>query len=263
MGSVIETILTFLFKYPLRVFERGELVWLPVVPVVLIVLGLVAALVVVTIATRRLRLPSPRARWTLGALRGLLLALLLACLLRPALIVSSSVPQRNVLAILLDDSRSMRLADVNDERRLDAARRVLGDSAALAEQLAERFVLRYYRFAADAAPVAGTGGLEAGGTRTDLAAALDGARQELADLPVAGVVVVTDGADNAAGDLTTPMLALQARRIPVYTVGVGQERFARDLGIESLNLPAPRSMAPAWWPTCRSGSVGWVGRRRR
>lgn len=238
MGSVIETILTFLFKYPLRVFERGELVWLPVVPVALIVLGLIAALVAVTIATRRLRLPSTRARWTLGILRGALLALLLACLLRPALIVSSSVPQRNVLAILLDDSRSMRLADVNDERRLDAARRVLGDSAALSEQLAERFVLRYYRFAADAAPIAGTSGLEAGGTRTDLAAALDGARQELADLPIAGVVVVSDGADNASGDLTTPLLALQARRIPVYTVGVGQERFARDLGIESLNLPA-------------------------
>lgn len=238
MGSVIETILTFLFKYPLRVFERGELVWLPVVPIALLVVALVAALVVVTIATRRLRLPSTRARWTLGILRGALLALLLACLLRPALIVSSSVPQRNVLAILLDDSRSMRLADVNDERRLDAVRRVLGDSAALSEQLAERFVLRYYRFAANAAPIAGTGGLEAGGTRTDLAAALDGARQELADLPVAGVVVVSDGADNASGDLTTPMLALQARRIPVYTVGVGQERFARDLGIESLNLPA-------------------------
>jgi len=238
VGSVIETILTFLFKYPLRVFERGELVWLPVVPVAVLVIALIVALAAVTVATRRLRLPSTRARWTLGTLRALLFALLLACLLRPALIVSSSVPQRNVLAILLDDSRSMRLADVNDERRLDAARRILGDSAALSEQLADRFVLRYYRFAADAAPVAGTGGLEASGTRTDLAAALDGARQELADLPVAGVVVVTDGADNASGDLATPMLALQARRIPVYTVGVGQERFARDLGIESLNLPA-------------------------
>jgi uncharacterized membrane protein len=234
---VFESIATFLFKYPPRVFERGDLVWLPVVPVALLVAGLVVALVVVTLATRRLRLQSTRARWTLGALRGLLFVLLLTCLLRPSLVVSSSVPQRNVLAVLLDDSRSMRLADLDGETRLDAMRRVLGDSTDLAERLAERFVLRFYRFAADAAPIAGTGSLQAAGTRTDLAAALEGARQELADLPVAGVVVVSDGADNAAGDLTSPLLGLQARRIPVYTVGVGRERFARDLGLERLSLP--------------------------
>lgn len=237
MGSVFESIATFLFKYPPRVFERGELVWLPVVPVAVLAAGLLLALIIVTVATRRLRLQSTPARWALGALRGALFVLLLFCLLRPALVVSSSVPQRNVLAILLDDSRSMRLADLDGESRLDAMRRVLGDSTDLADRLAERFVLRFYRFAADAAPIAGTGLLQAAGTRTDLAAALEGARQELADLPVAGVVVVTDGADNASGDLTSPMLGLKARRIPIYTVGVGQERFARDLGIERLSLP--------------------------
>jgi len=199
--------------------------------------GLLLALAVVVLATRRLRLAGARGRLPLGILRGLIFVLLAGCLLRPALVLSNSVPQRNVLAILLDDSRSMQLADVNGERRLDAMRRVLGDSAALSERLAERFVLRYFRFAADAAPLAGTASMAGQGTRTDLAAALDGARQELADLPVAGVVVVSDGADNAAADLAAPLLALQARRIPLYTVGVGRERFARDLAIERLALP--------------------------
>lgn len=238
MGSVLESIFTFLFKYPPRVFQRGDVVWSPVVPWPVVAAGLAAALVLVVVATRRLRLGTPGSRIPLGVLRGLLFVVLAACLLRPALVLSSSVPQRNVLAILLDDSRSMQLADVDGARRLDAMRRVLGDSTALAERLAGRFVLRYYRFAADAAPVGGTAALAGRGTRTDLAAALEGARQELADLPVAGVVVVSDGADNVASDLAPPLLALQARRIPVYTVGVGQERFARDLAIERLGLPA-------------------------
>lgn len=238
MGSVLESLLTFLFKYPPRVFERGDLVWLPAVPVPVLVGGLLGALAVVGVAARRLRLPSRGARWGLAGLRGALLVLLAVCLLRPALVVSSSVPQRNVLAILLDDSRSMQLADLDGERRLDAMRRVLGDSTTLAEELAARFVLRYYRFAAAASPMAGSGGMQAAGTRSDLAQALEGVRQELADMPVAGIVLASDGADNVAGDLAPPVLGLRARRIPVYTVGVGRERFPRDLGLEGLSLPA-------------------------
>lgn len=238
MGSVFEPIFTFFFKYPLRVYERGDVVLSPVVPPALLALGLALALAVVVLATRRLTPGGERGRLVLGALRALALLVLAFCLLRPSLVLSSSVPQRNVLAILLDDSRSMQLTDLDGERRLDAMRRVVGDSADLAERLAERFVLRYYRFAADAAPLGGTASLRAEGTRTDLAAALESARQELADLPVAGIVLATDGADNSTADLAAPLLGLQARKIPVYTVGVGRERFARDLAIERLALPA-------------------------
>lgn len=237
MASVLESIFTFLFKYPLRVYERGDVVLSPVVPPLILGMGLALTLAIVFLATRRLAPGGGRGRLALGTLRAVAFLLLAFCLLRPSLVLSSSVPQRNVLAILLDDSRSMQLADLDGERRLDAMRRVLGDSTDLAERLSERFVLRYYRFAADAAPLGGTAGLQAQGTRTDLATALEGARQELADLPVAGVVMVTDGADNGTADLAAPLLGLQARRIPVYTVGVGRERFARDLAIERLALP--------------------------
>lgn len=238
MASVFESIFSFLFKYPLRVYERGDLVLSPVVPPLVLGLCLAGAFAVVVLATRRLTPGGGRGRLALGAMRAAIFALLAIALMRPSLVLSSSVPQRNVLAILLDDSRSMQLADLDAERRLDAVRRVLGDSTALTDQLAERFVLRFFRFAADASPLGGTAALQGQGTRTDLATALDAVRQELADLPVAGIVLATDGADNSASDLDTPLLGLQARRIPVYTVGVGRERFARDLAIERLALPA-------------------------
>ncbi|MGH7582580.1 MAG: hypothetical protein ACREL5_05090, partial [Gemmatimonadales bacterium] len=148
------------------------------------------------------------------------------------------VPQRNVLGVVLDDSRSMRIRDVGSEQRVAAVERTFADSTALMRALAGRFALRYFRFGGAVTPATGVDGLTAAAPRTDLAGALRGASQELADAPVAGLIVVTDGADNADGDMDAALLALRARHIPVYTVGVGAERFARDIFIDRLALPA-------------------------
>ncbi len=203
------------------------------------VLGVLALLAVVlaVVTARRLRGPSRRERITLGTLRAIALLLVLACLLRPAVIVSRAVPQRNVLAILVDDSRSMRIADVEASRRVDAARRVFADSTALVRRLGERFALRFFRFSATATPLTDRAAWTAGGTRTDLATSLEAVRQELADVPLAGVVVVSDGADNTASDLEPPLLGYRVRHVPLYTVGVGTERFPRDLAVERVSLP--------------------------
>lgn len=240
MERALEAILTFLFKYPPHLYQRGDIMLAPAFPPGLIAAAVALALVSLVVMLGRIRTPAPgRDRAVLAVLRVAVFALLGVCLLRPVLLLSSAVPQRNVLGILLDDSRSMRLADVEGGSRLDLVRRVFGDSAgAITQRLGEKFVLRFFRFAADAGPLSGAAALKGAGTRTDLAAALDAARQELAGVPLAGLVVVTDGADNAGTDLTAPLLALKARRVPVYTVGVGRERFARDLAIERVSLPA-------------------------
>ncbi|MEO8624294.1 MAG: hypothetical protein ABI625_24650, partial [bacterium] len=156
----------------------------------------------------------------------------------PTVVLSSAVNQRNVFAILLDDSRSMRLRDVNGVARLAAMQSVFGDTSALMRKLSGRFALRVFRFAADAGPASGAAALTGAGGRTDLAGALDVTREDLAGMPLAGVAVVTDGADNGGGDLSSSLLALRARRVPVYTIGVGQERFARDVAIERVTAPA-------------------------
>lgn len=237
MGAALESIFTFLFKYPPRMFQRGDLGIAPVVPIGVLVAALVVALGIAWIAARNLQVREGRHRWVLFGLRALTFTVLAACLMRPVLAISSAVTQRNVLAVLLDDSRSMRIPDVDGQSRLSAVQRVFADSAALVARLSDRFAVRFFRFGADARPVASASALQGTGTRTDLAAALDGARQELADLPIAGMVVVSDGADNGSTDLSTALLSLESRRIPVYTVGVGQERFAKDVAIDRLALP--------------------------
>jgi uncharacterized membrane protein len=234
----MDAILAFLFKYPSRVWERGELVWSPALPGWLLAALAVGGVALAVGAQLRLRGVRRRDRVTLGMLRTVAIALVVAALARPMLVVTTAVPQRNVLAILLDDSRSMTLRDLPDGTRADAVRTVFGDSAALVRALGDRFSLRFYRFAADIRPAAGAASISGSGTRTDLTAALQGAREELGGLPLAGMIVVTDGADNAGQDVDPAVLALRARRVPVHTVGVGLERFPRDIAIERVAFPS-------------------------
>src|SRR5204863_4437876 len=102
--------------------------------------------------------------------------------------------------------------------RLAAMQRVFADTSDLMRRLSKKFALRVFRFAADAAPSSGAATLTGAGARTDLASALDVTREDLAGMPLAGMIVVTDGADNGGGDLGSSLLALRARRVPVYTV---------------------------------------------
>ena len=82
----------------------------------------IGALALVIVMYRRVRAVSTLDRVVLAVMRLAAIALVLGCLLRPTTVVSSAVAQRNVLAILLDDSRSMRLRDVEGGARMEALR---------------------------------------------------------------------------------------------------------------------------------------------
>lgn len=236
---MFEAVFEFLFKYKPFVFERGELVlsasWT----------SLGAGLLVAVLAIPALRQyakvggkSSPRDRAFLAALRVAIFALLFVCLLRPALVVATAVPQQNFVGLLFDDSRSMRIEDLDTGSRSDAVRSAFGAEAAVIDRLAERFKLRSFSFAGSSARTEGVEGLTFGGVRTDLGRALERARQELSSLPLSGLVLVTDGADNATRGLTETITRLADVGVPVYTVGVGQEEFSTD--VEIVRVEAPR-----------------------
>jgi uncharacterized membrane protein len=62
-------------------------------------------------------------------------------------------------------------------------------------------------------------------------------RDELAGLPVAAVVLVSDGADTGGESIDEALLGLKAGKLPVFTVGVGSERLSRDLQIDRVSTP--------------------------
>src|SRR5437763_1721587 len=59
----------------------------------------------------------------------------------------------------------------------------------------------------------------------------------LVGLPLAGLVMVSDGADTSDAAIDETLASLKARSIPVFTVGVGQERFAHDIQVTRVETP--------------------------
>ncbi len=235
----MEALFEFLFKYRPLLFERGDFMFSAPWPVYLAAVVGIALIVPTLLLYSRARGKSrPVDRLVLSFLRTLALALILFSLFRPVLMLSTVVPQKNFLGILVDDSRSMRLADVNDAPRSNMVLEYFGSQdSELLKGLADKFILRFFRFSADAERIDSVGTMRFMGNKTDIGRALDRARQELASVPLAGLVMLTDGADNTFESLDEPLLSLRSRSVPVYTVGLGRETFARDIEVSRVETP--------------------------
>jgi uncharacterized membrane protein len=172
------------------------------------------------------------------ALRVAILAVILVCLFRPTLILKASVPQQNFVAVIVDDSRSMGIADRAGEARSAFVQQQFGTAdSGLLRALSQRFVLRFFRFSSSAERTDTPGALTFDGTSTRLGTALDRARDELAGLPLAGLVMVTDGADTSDAAIDESLASLKARSIPVFALGVGRDRFDKDIQITRVETP--------------------------
>ena len=242
MASWFENLFEFLFKYRPLLFERGELSFGVNWPV--IVFGIAAVVIAVPTALRYRDVrgkSTARDRTILTMLRTAALLLVLFCLFRPSLVLSTVVPQRSFVGMLLDDSSSMQISDVDDEPRGVFIQETFDpEGSALAKALADKFMLRFFRFSDSAERLNDPAALTFAGPRTHLARALERATDELSNVPLAGLIVISDGADNSNAAVSDTLLDLQARKVPVYTVGLGRERFTRD--IEVTRVEAPRTV---------------------
>jgi uncharacterized membrane protein len=229
----------FLFKYPRLVFEQGEFAFSVSRSMTLTVTVVAAVAVAALITYRGLeREEGLRDRLVLITLRLGLLAVLLFTLFRPTLILKAAVPQQNFLGILIDDSRSMTIADDEGLPRTDFVQSQLGHpDGPLFKVLSDRFAVRFFRFSSAASRLDQVANLKYEGTSSRLGPALERARDELAGLPLAGLVMVTDGADTSDASLDEPLASLKARSIPVFPVGVGEDRFNRDIQINRVETP--------------------------
>jgi hypothetical protein len=122
----------FLFKYPSTVFSKGTFVLLGRWPVWILFLAMaaVAGALAWSIWRRRFEAaPSMRGIRSVGVwgLQTLLVALLLLLLWQPALSVATLRPQQNVVAVVIDDSRSMATQDMGSKTRKEAAVNALND----------------------------------------------------------------------------------------------------------------------------------------
>lgn len=235
----MDAIFEFLFKFRPAVYEQGEFIFgAPAsVRLWLGVAGLLGASAVATYTVARGK-SSVTERGIMAGLRVALLGLLVFCLMQPSLVLSTVVPQQNFVGILVDDSRSMSLENEDGSVRSDFVSDAFSpEEGDLLSALAERFVLRFFRFSDDASRIDGLQELSYAGTGTDIGGALDAAREELAGVPLSGLVVVSDGADNDDRPLTEALVPLQAAGVPVFPIGVGDELIEPDIELGRVELP--------------------------
>ena len=236
---MFESLFELLFKYRPLVFRQGDFVLSSSWPFAVLALAVAAAAAVTLLTYARARGKSQAFdRWVLSALRLAALAVLFFCLFRPVLVLSSVVPQQNFLGVLIDDSRSMEIADRDDTpRSAFVGQHFATEESPLHAALADRFALRFFRFSSSTARLDTVADLSFDGTRTDLGQPLDRAREELTGVPLSGLVVISDGADNSGATLSESLRALAADAVPVYTVGLGREEFARDIQLSRVETP--------------------------
>src|SRR5215472_19163408 len=112
----------FLFKYPIPVFTKGRFALLSAWPAWLLLVLIVVAIAGLTLLiSRRLRDPSTkltrRRAATICIMQSVFIALLLLLLWQPAMVVGELSSRQNIIAIIVDDSRSMGIADSNGQTR--------------------------------------------------------------------------------------------------------------------------------------------------
>lgn len=209
-------------------------------------------------------------RVALGIVRGALLAFVLFLLNNPVITLGQSRTEPSVVAVMIDDSVSMRVKDAVERpagggevspTRLQAAVDLLaGDDQALLKELAKSHQLRLYRFDQDAHPLGVSGGAAAATTRPSSAPqepldssiiealrklSADGQNTQvirslttvLADLQgqrLAGVVVLTDGRETPTQPLADAFRAIKSFGVKVYPVAVGSDRAPTNIDLQTV-----------------------------
>jgi len=234
----------FFFKYPQSVYARGQFALLWAWPKWMLVLLIVAAAAGLAWLIRsRMAQAAPVMRswraWLIWGLQTLLAAVILVLLWQPAITVAELKPQQNIIAVLVDDSRSMAISEDGSTRQAQA---VSALQNGVLTSLNRQFQTRLYRVDDVPARIDSLKDLQPSAPSTRIGDSLKQLSEETSDLPIGAVVLLSDGDDNAGGISADTISALRARHIPVHTVGFGRERAAHDVELADA-VVAPRALA--------------------
>jgi hypothetical protein len=192
---------------------------------------------------------SGRRRAVLVGLRLLVFLLVIVAMLRPTLVYTETQRQAATLLVLVDQSRSMQVADsFGNKTRWEALRTVIDEATPALAELAEDLEVKVYAFDADAHEVEFTAETKQidlpekpEGEQTALGWVLEEILRRETGKRLAGVIVLSDGAVRAYSPRDVPPQAPAARLrdlgYELYTLAFGQSRGlgqARDLAMRDL-----------------------------
>ena len=234
----------FFFKYPRSAYSLGKIALLGAWPQwILILLIIAAAAGLAWLIRSRMSEATPLMRgWRAGViwfLQTLLAAIVLVLLWQPAITVAELKPQQNIIAVLVDDSRSMGITEDGSTRQAQAVKAL---QSGVMDSLNRSFQTRLYRIDDVPARIESLKELQASAPSTRIGDSLKQLSEETSDLPIGAVVLLSDGDDNTGSVSADTISALRARHIPVHTVGFGRERAGHDVELDDAVI-APRALA--------------------
>ena len=204
-------------------------------------LGSVAVILIFALAWRATRGASAWRRATMIILRTGAAVGCLVVFLEPAVELRQVAREPNRIAILIDDSRSMGLAESPDgPSRIERTRRMLAASSKTLTAWGVNHHIDYYTFSETLNPTsfAGLAGNEARGRATLTRKALELVRARYEGRDLAGIILVSDGAstggfDEESGDgaVRDFLRSLETR---VHTVWAARPGL-RDIAIAKVN----------------------------
>lgn len=190
---------------------------------------------------------SPGKRAALAGIRLGVVLLVVVAMLRPTLVYTSTAKQPATLVVMADASRSLTVPDAAGGRtRWDLLRQTLDDARGALRRVDREFELKGYVFDATTRPVALDDGRLAlpalpEGPQTALGAALEDVLQAEAGKRLLGVVLLSDGNQQALAPRNVPPQTAAGRMkslgAPLYTVALGQARGlgqAKDVRVAQL-----------------------------
>ncbi len=228
----------FFFKYPLPAFGKGRFVfasgWSPWLLLVLITAAGAGLWWHMRRSPSRLEGRRP---WAVWALQFAAAALALLMLWQPGLAVQSLKNRQNVVAVLLDTSRSMALGEGGRSRLQQAVAALQGP---ILDEMEKKFRVRLYAFADHAGRLESLAAehLPAPGMSSRIGESLANVLRESTAVPLGAVLVLSDGADNTGRFDRKLMAEIRRHKVPVHTVGIGRETIPNDIELADIAVAA-------------------------
>ncbi|MEX1055962.1 MAG: hypothetical protein WED81_08015, partial [Rhodothermales bacterium] len=176
----------------------------------------------------------PAKRALLGVLRFSALMLILFLLFEPILRLLDRDEKPAILAVLIDDSQSLILTSGQDSTGQAARARIREVLAKLPPGAGEADV-RFFRFSESVSAMDdetfSVDSLSLGGTRTNIAGALDDVRERLKDDNLSAALLLSDGQYNTGRN---PLYAAERYSVPIYTAVLGDTTRHRDVQIRHV-----------------------------
>ena len=170
------------------------------------------------------------------------------CLLQPQLRLERPRPGANLLAVVVDDSRSMQIRAAGSKHgRADNLRPWLNPESAWQTRAAQDFEVRRYRFDQHLQPATVLSDLAFSGQHSSLAGAMSTLQSRFTQRNVAGVLLFTDG---LATDDMQRLLETSDFPFPIYPVlenaRAATTSLPRDLALSRPSVSvSPFELAPA------------------